>query len=325
VSEGRALEGEAVPRRDPLRAVPGYANSSVLLDTREVRRLVASERAIFVDVRYPADFQAQGHLPQTISFPIQSIPTADLPKAIAEIPKRPIVLPCYDRRSCFFADVAGIELTRAGYDVRGRYTQPWAYFVPRERPAYVDRWIAQSNQSLWDKAATYLADAMSAAAAWIGLPGAILLLAVISRLLVLPFSVKAERDQIHTRAVAGKLKTIKEELRNDPVRKARSVRALYKRHGLTPGRNLLVLVFLPIMALAVIAVQELADQATLRFPLDSGSRRTRSVAHPAIRVCRVDHPLRRSRVRAHCLAAHRPLGRYLSPVFRERHIVWCRS
>ena len=100
--------------RDQLRPIPRYRNDRVLLDTPEVRRLVAKERATFVDVRYPGDFKAHGHLPDAVNFPIQRVPTAELPRTIAEIPRRPIVLPCYDRRSCFFAEVAGLELDSRG-------------------------------------------------------------------------------------------------------------------------------------------------------------------------------------------------------------------
>ncbi|TMJ25087.1 MAG: PEP-utilizing protein, partial [Alphaproteobacteria bacterium] len=265
VAEDRAMEGAGGGTRDRLRAIPHYPNDRALLDTPEVRRLVAKEKATFVDVRYPAEFKAHGHLPDAINFPIQRIPTAELSKAIAEIPNRPIVLPCYDRRSCFFAEVAGLELTRAGHDVRGRYTQPWTYFVRGGRPPHEEDWIAQNNQSIWGKMAGYLAGVMAAVSPWLGVVGAIVVLAVISRLLVLPFTVKAERDQIRSRAAAGELDAIKARLRDDPARRTRAIRAFYKRHGLTPGRNLLVLVFLPIMAVAVMAVQELSAQARQGF------------------------------------------------------------
>jgi rhodanese-related sulfurtransferase/membrane protein insertase Oxa1/YidC/SpoIIIJ/phosphohistidine swiveling domain-containing protein len=265
VTEQRAMEGAEAHTLDPLQLIPRYPNDRVLLDAPEVRRLVANERITFVDVRYPADFKAHGHLPDAVNFPIQRVPTADLPRAMADIPKRPLVLPCYDRRSCFFAEVAGLELTRAGYDVRGRYTQPWAYFMPSGRPPHVEAWIEKSNQGLWGKAAAYLVGLMSAVSSWIGVVGAIMALAVISRLLVLPFSLKAERDQIRSRAAAEELHGIKARLRDDPVRKVRSIRAFYKRHGFTPARNLIALLFLPLMALAVLAVQELTAQANQGF------------------------------------------------------------
>ena len=44
------------------------------------------------------------------------------------------------------------------------------------------------------------------------------------------------------------------------MRKTQAIRAFYKRHGITPGRNLLAMLFLPIMAVALLAVQHLATQ-----------------------------------------------------------------
>ena len=261
LAEGRAVDALGARAPDRLRALPRYPNDRVLLDTAAVRRLMASDKAVFVDVRYPAEFGGHGRLPDAISLPIRRIQTPDLPKAIGEIPKRPVILPCYDRRGCFFAEVAGLELSRAGYDVRGRYTEPWLYFVPGGRPPHVDTWLAEQNRSLWGKAAVVLAGWLAGLSQWIGVAGAILLLALISRLLILPFSLKAERDQIRSRAAAAELDGIKAKLKDDPVRKTRAIRAFYRRHGLTPGRNLVALLFLPIMAVAVMAVQELAAQA----------------------------------------------------------------
>ena len=137
---------------------------------------------------------ASTHLPGAINLTIRATPTAELPAKIAAIPKKPIILPCYDRRGCFFSEVLGLELTRAGLDFRGRYTLPWEYFPPRGRPPHVDQWVAENDKSIWVKAGSRLAAAISGLAQWTGLIGAVLLLAIISRLLVLPFSVKAERD-----------------------------------------------------------------------------------------------------------------------------------
>ena len=58
----------------------------------------------------------------------------------------------------------GYELTRAGHDVRGRYTLPWEYFIARGRPAHVEAWIAENNKGLWAKSAGALAAAMSSVA-----------------------------------------------------------------------------------------------------------------------------------------------------------------
>jgi rifampicin phosphotransferase len=254
IVEGRPLNGLDKRNLDDLRAIPDYRNHDVLLDTPEVRRLVKDQGAIFVDIRYPAEFAA-GHLPDAINLTIRTIPTAELPGKLAALPRRPIVLPCYDRRGCFFSEVMGLELTRAGYDFRGRYTLPWEYYVPRGRPPHVDKWLSEINQSWWTKASRLVANILTSIAGWTGIIPAILLLALISRLLVLPFSVKAERDQIRSRAVADELRALKLRLKHDPPRLMRAIGGFYQRHGMTPVRNLIALLFLPIMALALGAVQ----------------------------------------------------------------------
>jgi rhodanese-related sulfurtransferase/membrane protein insertase Oxa1/YidC/SpoIIIJ/phosphohistidine swiveling domain-containing protein/molybdenum-dependent DNA-binding transcriptional regulator ModE len=254
IVEGRPLNGLNHRTLDDLRAIPDYPNHEVLLDTPDVRRLVKDQGAVFVDIRYPAEF-ASGHLPDAINLTLRTTPTPELPGKLAALPRRPIVLPCYDRRGCFFAEVMGLELTRAGYDFRGRYTLPWEYYVPRGRPPHVDKWLAETNQSWWSKASRFIASVLTSISAWTGIIPAILLLAIISRLLVLPFSVKAERDQIKSRAVADDLRALKLRLKHDPPRLMRATGGFYKRHGITPVRNLIALLFLPIMALALSAVQ----------------------------------------------------------------------
>jgi rifampicin phosphotransferase len=256
VVENRTIDGLGARSLDELRAIPRYRNQNALLDTSDARRLVSEEGAIFVDVRYPLEF-AQQRLPNAINLAIRRIPTPELQRQIAALPKQPIILPCYDRRGCFFAEVLGLELTRAGHDVRGRYTQPWLYFVQPGRPPHVQRWIEENERSIWVKTGRHLAGVLFSVSQHTGIVLAILLLALVSRILVLPFSVKAERDQMRTRAASDQFKALKTRLKDDPVRRARAIGALYKRLGLTPARNLLALLFLPIMAIALIAVQEL--------------------------------------------------------------------
>jgi len=114
------------------------------------------------------------------------MPTEVMDERIAKLPKRPIILPCYDRRGCFFAEVLGYELTKAGHDVRGRYTLPWEYFVARGRPPHVETWIAENSKNVWAKSAHYVAGAMAAVSQWTGVVAVIALLALISRALRLP-------------------------------------------------------------------------------------------------------------------------------------------
>jgi len=156
------------------------------------------------------------------------------------------------------------------HDVRGRYTLPWEYFIARGRPPHVENWIAENNKSVFAKSAHYVAGAMSAVSQWTGVVAVIALLALLSRLLVLPFSLKAERDQIRAREAAGELESLKSRLKDDAVRRTHAIRGFYKRHGITPARNLLALAFLPVMAVALLAVQELAAQTDGAFLWTAG-------------------------------------------------------
>ena len=75
-----------------------------------------------------------------------------------------MIAPCYDRRSCFFAEILGLELTRAGRTFLGRYTTPWEYFVASPPPPHVAEWQRQRNTSTWSSMASSLAGIMAAAA-----------------------------------------------------------------------------------------------------------------------------------------------------------------
>jgi rhodanese-related sulfurtransferase/membrane protein insertase Oxa1/YidC/SpoIIIJ/phosphohistidine swiveling domain-containing protein len=256
--EGRSLTGLKARTLDDLRALPPYRNQTVLLDTPQVHDLVDHEGAIFVDVRYPGEF-ASSPLPGAINLPIRPTPTAELKTKIAQLPDKPIIVPCYDRRSCFFAEVLGLELTRAGRDYRGKYTVPWEYFIAGKPRPYIAEWLEEARASWWTKFGRRLGHVLDGVAAWIGIIPAIVLLAMLSRLLVLPFSLKAERDQITSRAVADELAALKARLKDDAPRMTRALATFYRRHRITPLRNLVALLFLPVMALALAAVQDAAE------------------------------------------------------------------
>ena len=264
VVEKRAMTGISARSLEDLRAIPAYRNQRTLLDTDQVRSLVKTDRAIFVDVRYPGDFAA-GHLPDAINLPIRRQPATALRADIAQLPKRPVVLPCADRTSCFFAEVLGLELTRAGFDVRGRYTVPSEYAVASTRPAHLEQWIADNQRSWWTKAR----DQVTVFVGWLSrlttFPIAIVLLAALSRLLILPLSLKAERDQIVSKSLEKRMQQLRESLKSDPPRHTRAVRALYKRHAITPVRNLLALAFLPILAMSTAAIQQYSITAQQPF------------------------------------------------------------
>jgi rhodanese-related sulfurtransferase/membrane protein insertase Oxa1/YidC/SpoIIIJ/phosphohistidine swiveling domain-containing protein len=263
--EKRPLTGLRARTLDDLRALPAYRNQAKLLDTPQIHDLVKNEGAVFVDPRYPGEF-ANGHLPKAINLPMRPTPTSELKARLSQLPKMPIVVPCYDRRSCFFGEVLGLELTRLGYDYRGRYTVPWEYFTTGELRPYIQEWLREAHKGWFQKTAEALAGVLAMIAGHIGLVITIILLACVSRLMILPLAVKAERDQIRARAASAEMDEIKRRHENDPVRKTRAIRAFYKRHGMTPVRNLLAMLFLPIMALALLAVQDLAASTHVGLP-----------------------------------------------------------
>src|SRR5258707_13793119 len=115
--ENLSMQGLKSRTLSDLRAIQTHRNQSVLLETEQVRELLAKENAVFVDTRYPGEFKSD-HLPNAINLPIRPTPTAEFRTKLAQLPKRPIIVPCYDRRSCFFGEVLGLEFERAGYDYR---------------------------------------------------------------------------------------------------------------------------------------------------------------------------------------------------------------
>jgi len=132
------------------------------------------------------------------------------------------------------------------------------YFVARPRPPYVEKLDCGKQQERL-RQIRFITSRVPCLRSRNGpvLWPFIALLAMISRLFVLPFSLKAERDQIRAREAADELESLKNRLKDDPVRRTHAIRGFYKRHGITPARNLLALAFLPVMAVALLAVQEL--------------------------------------------------------------------
>lgn len=260
LTEQRPIAGLGARSIEDLRAIPDYPNHQTLLETSEVKRLVADEKALFVDVRYPGEFAAS-HLPGAVNIPLRSTPSTEIAATIAKLPKTaPIIAPCYDRRSCFFAEIIGLTLSRAGADFRGRYTVPWEYFVPAPRPPHVEQFLAEQNRSLFTRLSEIVAHHFGRLAEAIGFLAAILLAALASRIAVLPVSLKAERDQATAKRIEPEVAALKARLVDDPARFGRAMRAIYRREGLTPLRNLLALLFLPLMAVISVAVQQVAER-----------------------------------------------------------------
>jgi phosphohistidine swiveling domain-containing protein/membrane protein insertase Oxa1/YidC/SpoIIIJ len=157
------------------------------------------------------------------------------------LPKRPIVVPCYDKRSSFYALILGVRLSRMGHDFRGRYTVPEEFTLPGKANAWVAQWEAsRADRSLFGEARNALASLVLGLHGWFGsLALAIVAAALLLRLVLAPFAVKAERDGIVQRAAAAELTAARTRLRDDPVRLRREFGSWLRRHRITPGRNLL--------------------------------------------------------------------------------------
>lgn len=242
IAEDRPLQMAEGRSPDQLRDLPDFPNKDTLLTTEQVTELVRNHRALFVDVRYPGDFE-RGHLPGAVNLPIRKLPTEELEARLRQLPKdRPVIAPCYDKRSCFYAQILGIRLSRLGYDYRGRYTLPHEFYLPGTDKEYVAQWrAAREGRSLLDWIAEPLQAALTRLQQATGhLVAAIALMVAGLRLAFFPWSLKAERDQLMQRRLAGRVRALKEQFREDEPRAGRAVLALYRRHGLTPGRNLTV-------------------------------------------------------------------------------------
>ncbi|NIZ62583.1 PEP-utilizing protein [Sedimentitalea sp. CY04] len=265
IVEGNGFSDTEVKSLSDLRAIPEYPGKDVLLSTDEFKSLLDTEALQIVDTRYPGDFET-GHLPGAANIPIRALPTDELMRRIDALdPAKPTIAACYDRRSCFMGQVLGLELAQKGFDFRGRYTLPWEFFIPPAPKPHIQDWQAANQQGLWDKAIA----AVSTGLLWVHERSHILLgllgLSLLTRLLVLPVALKSERDQITTAETAAELKSVKEKLADDPVRKARAVQAFYADKGLTPMRNLTALLFLPVMMLGVSAAQQASSAVQIPF------------------------------------------------------------
>jgi rifampicin phosphotransferase len=159
----------------------------------------------------------------------------------------------------------GLELVRAGHDYRGRYTLPWEYFTESTRPAHVVEWQENNRRTYWSRLVDGLAGLIrQGSQSW---PLALILvgLALLSRLIVLPVSLKAEQDQIVSRRIDPQVAALKQRFAEDPVRLRRAMKHLFDAQGLTPGRNMLGLLFLPLLAVSVVAIEQAASQMSAPF------------------------------------------------------------
>jgi YidC/Oxa1 family membrane protein insertase len=242
VSEDRELETKDGKPRTELRAVPDFPNKDVLLDTPDVMALIDSRKEVlFVDVRYPGDFETFGHLPGAVNVPIRKLTTPELDAALRALPKKPIVVPCYDRRSSFFGLVAGVRLTRLGYEFLGRYTVPEGFSVPGKDKAHVTAWKERhAEKTLLSIASAPLAGLLAGVDARIGnLALSILVLVLLIRIGILPLTIRADRDRVVQARLDPRIKAIKAEFRDDPGAVSRATTNLFRENGIRPFLGLL--------------------------------------------------------------------------------------
>ncbi len=239
IAEERPIAFNLERERRDLREIPDYANKEVLLDTPDIHTLMAEREVLFVDVRYPGDFE-MGHLPGAVNVPFRKLTTPELDATLASLPKRPIVVPCYDKRSSFFGLVIGLRLSRLGYEYLGRYTVPEGFTVAAGEKAHVAAWrTAREEKTLLSVASQPLAGALTWCREHAGsLAAAILLLVVLVRLAISPLSARAERDRRTEAALRPEIDSIKAQFRDDPPARSRETMALLAAHGVKPAWNL---------------------------------------------------------------------------------------
>ena len=236
VAEERPLEMAENRSPDELRQIPDYPNKQVLLDTPDVMALLEERPdVLFVDVRYPGEFAA-GHLPGAINIPMRKLATPELEAALAALPRRPVIAPCYDRRSSFFAWTLGLRLHRMGYEFLGRYTVPEGFAAPPKDKPHVAAWKeARAKKTLLGVAAQPLEAGLAKLSGALGsLALAIVALALLVRLVVLPLSWRADRDRIAQQDLEPELAALKRAHADDPELVGRRTMRILRERGVRP-------------------------------------------------------------------------------------------
>lgn len=238
IAEGSPLVDKPSSAGNTLRDLPGYKNDDVLLSTEQTMTFVDEQNAQFIDVRYPGDFEL-GHLPNALNIPLRKMTDAKIEAAFKDIPRQPVIAACYDKRSCFYSSILGLKLSRLGYDFLGRYTVPHEYAIPKQEKSYVEQWKnIQQGKTVFD----LVIDPLQSSLVWLtgktgSFTAAIFILVVLLRLLVMPLTIKAERDSLIQRRLKPDMANIKTRWGHQQHRVSREIKRLYQQHNLTPGRN----------------------------------------------------------------------------------------
>lgn len=236
IAEDRPLDMQNGARRRELRELPDYPNKDVLLDTPDVLAAMEASDVLFVDVRYPGEYEGLGHLPGAVNVPARKLTSPELDAALRALPKKPVIIPCYDKRSSFYAAILGLKLSRMGYEFLGRYTTPERFWVPGKDKAHVAAWKAQQEEkTLLGFVAGPLKSVLSTTSERTGsLVLAILLCVLALRLVVLPLALKSERDRLVQLALKPKLAALEARCRGDARAVSKKTLALLRAERVRP-------------------------------------------------------------------------------------------
>jgi phosphoenolpyruvate synthase/pyruvate phosphate dikinase/rhodanese-related sulfurtransferase len=265
VAEDRPLEGAEGRTVDELRQVPDYPNKNTLLDTPDVMALLEQRPDIlFVDVRYPREFEDLGHLPGAVNLTLRKMTTPELEKALGELPRRPIIVPCYDKRSSFFALILGLRASRRGYEFLGRYTVPESFSLPGKDKPHVAAWkAAHAERTLVSVAAEPLKGSLGWLQADLGsLALAIFALVVLIRLALLPWTMKADRDRFVQQRIEPELAELKARHAGDPRLIARATAKLLRSNRIRPVVSLIGTVALLVVFTIFFSVVDQASRGS---------------------------------------------------------------
>ena len=138
----------------------------------------------------PGDY-ALHSLPGSINIPIRKLPTTDMEEVLSTLPKKPIIAPCYDKRSCFYGTIIGLRLHRLGFDFRGRYTVPHEFVAISEENDFIERWQTRNERTFFSVLRRPLVGILTVVHGWTGnLVLSILLFVFALRFIFLPFGSK---------------------------------------------------------------------------------------------------------------------------------------
>ena len=213
---------------DELRGLPEFTNKRKLLDTPEVRELVSSGGAVFVDVRYEKDFLLQGHLPAAINIPVRKMTSAEIESALNSRFEQdpPVIIVGYGKRSSFYGQVLGLKLLRKGKNFLGLYTVPHEYPDQGPTRAHVQKWQQANRGDLLSSLGSPFRHAIEWLQGVFGhLAIAILISVLLLRVALLPLCFKTERDQALAKKLEGKIAALRKKLEKDPERLLRATNA----------------------------------------------------------------------------------------------------